>query len=70
VETEAALLDEATEEAEGEVAASAEHEAVADAVPESEALVEEAQQLDEATAEATEEVREEEIGESAEGAEK
>jgi transcription termination/antitermination protein NusA len=70
VETEAALLDEATEEAEGEVAASAEHEAAADAVPESEAVVEEAQQLDEATAEATEEVREEEIGESAEGAEK
>ena len=70
VETEAALLDEATEEAEGEIAASAEHGAVADAVPETEAVVEEAQQLDEATAEATEEVREEEIGESTEGAEK
>jgi transcription termination/antitermination protein NusA len=70
VETEAALLDQATEQAEGEVAASAEHEAAADAVPGAETVVEEAQQLDEATAEATEEVREEEIGESADGAEK
>jgi N utilization substance protein A len=70
VETEAALLDEATEEAESEIAASGGHEAVADAVPETEAVVEEAQQLDEATAEATEEVREEEIGESAKDGEK
>ena len=70
VETEAALLDQATEQAEGEVAASAEHEAAADAVPEAETVVEEAQQLDEATAEATEEVREEEIGESAKDGEK
>jgi N utilization substance protein A len=70
VETEAALLDQATEQAEGEVAASAEHEVAADAVPGAETVVEEAQQLDEATAEATEEVREEEIGESADGAEK
>jgi transcription termination/antitermination protein NusA len=69
-ETEAALLDEATEEAEGEVAASAEHEAAADSVPEEEVVAEEAAALDEATAEATEEVREEEIGESVEGAEK
>src|ERR1700729_2754339 len=45
VETEAALLDEATEEAESEIAASGGHEAVADAVPETEAVVEEAQQL-------------------------
>jgi transcription termination/antitermination protein NusA len=70
VETEAALLDEATEEAAGEVATSAEHEAAADAVREEKVVAEEAAALDEATAEATEEVREEEIGESVEGAEK
>src|SRR5271167_818402 len=70
VETEAALLDEATQEAESEVAASGEHEAAADAVPEEGTVAEEAAALDEATAEATEEVREEEIGDSVEGAEK
>jgi hypothetical protein len=70
VETEAALLDEATEEAEGEVEASGEHEAAADPIPEQAAVSEEAALLDEATAESTEEVREEEIGESVEGAEK
>jgi transcription termination/antitermination protein NusA len=80
VETEAALLDEATEEAESEVAASevgasevaasGEQDSAADAGPESGTVLEEAQQLDEATAEATEEIREEEIGESVEGAEK
>jgi transcription termination/antitermination protein NusA len=70
VETEAALLDEATEEAESEVAASGDHEAAADAVPEEGTVQAEAAALDEATAEATEEVREEEIGDSVEGAEK
>jgi N utilization substance protein A len=70
VETEAALLDEATEEAESEVAASGEHEAAADAVPEEGTVQAEAAALDEATAEATEDVREEEIGDSVEGAEK
>jgi N utilization substance protein A len=64
-EVEAALLDEATEEAEGEVSAAGEHEATADAAPETGTVTEEASALDEATAEATEEVREEEIGESA-----
>jgi N utilization substance protein A len=68
VETEAALLDEATEEAEGEISASAETEAVDDA--QAGTVVEEAQALDQATAEATEEVREEEIGESGEASEK
>jgi N utilization substance protein A len=70
VETEAAMLDEATEEASSEVAASGEHEAAADAVPEQGTVQAEAAALDEATAEATEEVREEEIGDSVEGAEK
>jgi transcription termination/antitermination protein NusA len=70
VETEAAMLDEATEEASSEVAASGEHEGVADAVPEQGTVQAEAAALDEATAEATEEVREEEIGDSVEGAEK
>jgi len=70
VETEAALLDEATEEAESEVAASGEHEAAADVVPEEGTVQAEAAALDEATAEATEDVREEEIGDSVEGAEK
>src|SRR6202522_2634268 len=70
VETEAAWLDEATEEAESEVAASGEHEAAADVVPEEGTVQAEAAALDEATAEATEDVREEEIGDSVEGAEK
>jgi N utilization substance protein A len=70
VETEAALLDEATEEAESEVAASGEHEAAADAVLDEGTVQAEAAALDEATAEATEDVREEEIGDSVEGAEK
>jgi transcription termination/antitermination protein NusA len=70
VETEAALLDEATEEAESEVAASGEHEAAADVVSEEGTVQAEAAALDEATAEATEDVREEEIGDSVEGAEK
>jgi transcription termination/antitermination protein NusA len=70
VETEAAMLDEATEEASSEVAASGEHEAAADAVPDQGTVQAEAAALDEATAEATEEVREEEIGDSVEGAEK
>jgi hypothetical protein len=70
VETEAALLDEATEEAESEVAASGEHEAAADAIPDEGTVQAEAAALDEATAEATEDVREEEIGDSVEGAEK
>jgi transcription termination/antitermination protein NusA len=69
-ETEAALLDEATEEAESEVATSSEHEAAGDPIPEQAALSEEAALLDQATEEATEEIREEEIGESVEGAEK
>jgi N utilization substance protein A len=70
VGTEAALLDEATEEAESEVAASGEHQAAADAIPDQATVQTEAAALDEATAEATEEVREEEIGDSVEGAEK
>jgi N utilization substance protein A len=69
-ETEAGLLDGATEEAESEVAASADQQAAADQVPQTDVLAEEAQALDEATAQATEEVREKEIGESIEGAEK
>jgi N utilization substance protein A len=70
VETEAALLDEATEEAESDVATSSEHEAAADPIPDQTAVAEEAALLDEATAESTEALREEEIGESVEGAEK
>src|SRR6202789_806735 len=70
VETEAALLDEATEEAESEVAASGEHEAAADAIPDEGTVQAEAAALDEATAEATEDVREEELGDSVEGSEK
>jgi transcription termination/antitermination protein NusA len=70
VETEAALLDEATVEAENEISATAETEARVDALPETGTVAEEAALLDEATEEATEEVREEELGESVEGAEK
>src|ERR1700729_1382118 len=58
VGTEAALLDEATEEAESEVAASGEHQAAADAIPDQGTVQAEAAALDEATAEATEDVRE------------
>ena len=63
---EAALVDEATEEATEEVAAG-EGEAAPDAAPADVAA--EAEAVDEATEEATEEVREEEIGTSEEGAE-
>jgi transcription termination/antitermination protein NusA len=63
---EAALVDEATEEATEEIAAG-EAGAVPDAPPADVAA--EAEALDEATEEATEEVREEEIGASEEGAE-
>jgi N utilization substance protein A len=63
---EAALVDEATEEATEEIAA-AEGEAVPDAAPADVAA--EAEVVDEATEEATEEVREEEIGASEDGAE-
>jgi N utilization substance protein A len=63
---EAALVDEATEEAAEEVAAG-EGEAVPEAAPADVAA--EAEAVDEATEEATEEVREEEIGTSEEGAE-
>ncbi|HXN29563.1 MAG TPA: transcription termination factor NusA [Candidatus Acidoferrales bacterium] len=63
---EAALVDEATEEATEEIAAG-EAGAVPDAPPGDVAA--EAEALDEATEEATEEVREEEIGASEEGAE-
>jgi N utilization substance protein A len=62
---EAALVDEATEEATEEIAAG-EGEAVPDSPPEDVAT--EAEAVDEATEEATEEVREEEIGKSEEGA--
>ena len=64
---EAALVDEATEEATEEIAAG-EGEAMPDAPPADVAA--EAEALDEATEEATEEVREEEIGASEDGAEK
>jgi len=63
---EAALVDEATEEATEEIAAG-EAEVVPDAAPADVAA--EAEAVDEATEEATEEVREEEIGASEEGAE-
>jgi transcription termination/antitermination protein NusA len=63
---EAALVDEATEEATEEIAAG-EGEVVPDAPPADVAA--EAEAVDEATEEATEEVREEEIGASEEGAE-
>ena len=63
---EAALVDEATEEATEEIAAG-EGEAVAEAPPPN--VEAEAEAVDEATEEATEEVREEEIGTSEEGAE-
>ncbi len=64
---EAALVDEATEEATEEIAAG-EGEATPDAAPADVAA--EAEVVDEATEAATEEVREEEIGKSEEGAEK
>ena len=63
---EAALVDEATEEATEEIAAG-EGEATPDAPPPN--VEAEAAAVDEATEEATEEVREEEIGTSEEGAE-
>jgi len=66
---EAALVDEATEEATEEVAAG-EGEAVPDAEAAPADAAAEAEAVDEATEEATEEVREEEIGTSEEGAEK
>jgi transcription termination/antitermination protein NusA len=65
---EAALVDEATEEATAEVAAG-EAEAVPDAGAAPADVAAEAEAVDEATEEATEEVREEEIGTSEEGAE-
>jgi transcription termination/antitermination protein NusA len=65
---EAALVDEATEEATEEVAAG-EREAVPDAEAAPADVAAEAEAVDEATEEATEEVREEEIGTSEEGAE-
>jgi N utilization substance protein A len=65
---EAALLDEATEEATEEVAAS-EGEAVPDAEAAPADVAAEAEAVDEATEEATEEVREEEIGTPEKGAE-
>jgi transcription termination/antitermination protein NusA len=65
---EAALVDEATEEATEEVAAS-EGEAVPDAEAAPADVAAEAEAVDEATEEATEEVREEEIGTPEKGAE-